>query len=288
MLEKVWADNGYLNFRVNHAELVQETLDEHHADQRPITAGRMTRGSRCCWSTPRSTPPDRSTWAGPGTPLIGDTLARCFAQVRLRGHHRIPGQRRGQAGRALGLGRGATSRERRSSPPRTGRRPIIAGRLLPEGQRAHGDRTPRWRSRWPACPSASRPATRRSSSRSGETTELMLDGIKESLASINVAAGPTTPGSHSSSSNGEAKSGGGAAQGDPVLPRGGWGVLPGAGRRSASMAGTPSSSSPARTARRSTPPGTWPITWTSSSGPTSSSTSWARTRSWGSSIWRPR
>jgi arginyl-tRNA synthetase len=77
MIEKVWADRGYLNFKVNHFELVKATLGE--IVRTKINYGEGDRKATRVLLEHTSVNPTGPIHVGRArNPIIGDTLARCL------------------------------------------------------------------------------------------------------------------------------------------------------------------------------------------------------------------
>jgi len=77
MLERVWADKGYLNFKVNHAELIRITLQEVIRTRSDYGKG-DDKGTKVLLEHTSVNPTGPIHVGRARNPIIGDTLARCL------------------------------------------------------------------------------------------------------------------------------------------------------------------------------------------------------------------
>lgn len=182
-LEKVWADRGYVNFRVNHSILSKETL-ETILLERGVYGRAADKGVKVLLEHTSVNPTGPIHVGRARNPLIGDTLARC---LRLCGYEVTTEYLVNDVGKQVVLLAWGVA-----NVPDTEVKPAERDkadyRLVGYYQRANelmesdpkvGEQVASMLVRFEA-------GDQDVIEQVGETTEMMLDGIRTSLASVNV------------------------------------------------------------------------------------------------------
>lgn len=280
LVSRAWAENGYLNFNVDKAALANATVRTVLAEGPGYGHGQK-RPEKVLLEHTSVNPTGPIHVGRARNPIIGDTLARC---MRACGYDVTTEYLVNDVGKqvvllAWGLENIDPSEVDAVDSDKADHRLVPfyrkANQMMeadPEVAKQVADMLVRFE----AGDAEVIDAVRR-------TASLMLDGIVQSLKAINVQIDRFTWESDF------IKDGAARRVVDELskcaVCREDKGALYLDLEAAASTAVGRSSSSPGPTGPRCTPPGTSPTIWTSLAGPTASSTSWARTRSWGRPSW---
>jgi arginyl-tRNA synthetase len=184
MLERVWADKGYLNFKVNHAELIRITLQEVIRTRSDYGKG-DDKGTKVLLEHTSVNPTGPIHVGRARNPIIGDTLARC---LRKCGYQVTTEYLVNDVGRQVVLlswgVRNIPSKDVIPASDRQKDDHLLVGFYQKANERLESE--PEVESQIASLTRGFEAGDPEVISMVRETTERMLQGIKESLSSINV------------------------------------------------------------------------------------------------------
>jgi arginyl-tRNA synthetase len=184
MLERVWADKGYLNFKVNHAELIRITLQEVIRTRSDYGKG-DDKGTKVLLEHTSVNPTGPIHVGRARNPIIGDTLARC---LRKCGYQVTTEYLVNDVGRQVVLlswgVRNIPSKDVIPASDRQKDDHLLVGFYQKANERLESE--PEVESQIASLTRGFEAGDPKVISMVRETTERMLQGIKESLSSINV------------------------------------------------------------------------------------------------------
>jgi arginyl-tRNA synthetase len=184
MLERVWADKGYLNFKVNHAELIRITLQEVIRTRSDYGKG-DDKGTKVLLEHTSVNPTGPIHVGRARNPIIGDTLARC---LRKCGYQVTTEYLVNDVGRQVVLlswgVRNIPSQDVIHASDRQKDDHLLVGFYQKANERLESE--PEVESQIASLTRGFEAGDPEVISMVRETTERMLQGIKESLSSINV------------------------------------------------------------------------------------------------------
>jgi arginyl-tRNA synthetase len=184
MLERVWADKGYLNFKVNHAELIRITLQEVIRTRSDYGKG-DDKGTKVLLEHTSVNPTGPIHVGRARNPIIGDTLARC---LRKCGYQVTTEYLVNDVGRQVVLlSWGVRNIPSKGVIPASDRQKddhLLVGFYQKANERLESE--PEVESQIASLTRGFEAGDPEVISMVRETTERMLQGIKESLSSINV------------------------------------------------------------------------------------------------------
>ena len=184
MLERVWADKGYLNFKVNHAELIRITLQEVIRTRSDYGKG-DDKGTKVLLEHTSVNPTGPIHVGRARNPIIGDTLARC---LRKCGYQVTTEYLVNDVGRQVVLlswgVRNIPSKDVIPASDRQKDDHLLVGFYQKANERLESE--PEVESQIASLTRGFEAGDPEVISMVRETAERMLQGIKESLSSINV------------------------------------------------------------------------------------------------------
>lgn len=184
MLERVWADRGYLNFKVNHAELIRITLQEVIRTRSDYGKG-DDKGTKVLLEHTSVNPTGPIHVGRARNPIIGDTLARC---LRKCGYQVTTEYLVNDVGRQVVLlswgVRNIPSKDVISASDRQKDDHLLVGFYQKANERLESE--PEVESQIASLTRGFEAGDPEVISMVRETAERMLHGIRESLSSINV------------------------------------------------------------------------------------------------------
>ncbi len=184
LLERVWADKGYLNFKVNHAELIRVTLQEVIRTRSDYGKG-DDKGTKVLLEHTSVNPTGPIHVGRARNPIIGDTLARC---LRKCGYQVTTEYLVNDVGRQVVLlswgVRNIPSKDVIPASDRQKDDHLLVGFYQKANERLESE--PEVESQIASLTRGFEAGDPEVISMVRETAERMLQGIKESLSSINV------------------------------------------------------------------------------------------------------
>jgi len=184
MLERVWADKGYLNFKVNHVELIRVTLQEVIRTRSDYGKG-DDKGTKVLLEHTSVNPTGPIHVGRARNPIIGDTLARC---LRKCGYQVTTEYLVNDVGRQVVLlswgVRNIPSKDVIPASDRQKDDHLLVGFYQKANERLESE--PEVESQIASLTRGFEAGDPEVISMVRETAERMLQGIKESLSSINV------------------------------------------------------------------------------------------------------